>query len=274
MGKTIAARPKGGRVQRVTTRQPAILLLGTDHDSTWIVYNALAREFPEIRVILEEPVPRLSLIRSRLRRLGITSVIGQILFVLGIRPMLYALSGNRLQDILKAHELNTSAPASSKEMLHVANVNKPQALDYIRQAKPDVVVINGTRILKTETLSAVDAPFINTHQGITPRYRGAHGAYWALYNNDPKQCGVTVHLVDRGIDTGNIIGQSVIEPDSQDNFVTYPYLQMAAAVPILIQAVRDAAAHKLKSRPATGPSGIWYHPGLLQYLSGWLRGVR
>ena len=40
------------------------------------------------------------------------------------------------------------------------------------------------------------------HAGITPQYRGVHGGYWAVVNNDPEHCGVTIHFVDKGIDTG------------------------------------------------------------------------
>jgi methionyl-tRNA formyltransferase len=45
------------------------------------------------------------------------------------------------------------------------------------------------------------------HAGITPRYRGTHGGYWVLLNNDPGHCGVTIHLVDPGIDTGSIVAR-------------------------------------------------------------------
>ena len=123
-------------------------------------------------------------------------------------------------------------------------------------------------------LSSTHAPFINTHAGITPKYRGTHGGYWALYNSDPGRCGVTVHLVDAGIDTGDIVDQAPIKPIREDSFVTYPYLQLAAALPLLVKAVQGALAGALPSRLATGESAVWYHPGLLQYLAGRLRGVR
>src|SRR5438093_9923670 len=46
------------------------------------------------------------------------------------------------------------------------------------------VVVNGTRIISEAVLTASDAVFINMHAGITPKYRGVHGGYWALYNGD------------------------------------------------------------------------------------------
>jgi len=70
---------------------------------------------------------------------------------------------------------------------------------------PDVVVVNGTRIIAEKVLHSVPATFLNTHSGITPLYRGAHGGYWALVKKDRANCGVTIHVVDAGIDTGGIV---------------------------------------------------------------------
>ena len=156
----------------------------------------------------------------------------------------------------------------------VENINAADALAMMKKANPQVVVVNGTRILKAETLQNLSATFINTHQGITPQYRGAHGAYWALHQNDPRNCGVTIHLVDQGIDTGNIVAQALIEPTPEDNFSTYPFLQTIAALPLLVTAVEGALAGTLESRSINGPSAVWYHPGFMQYLKGRGRGVR
>jgi folate-dependent phosphoribosylglycinamide formyltransferase PurN len=132
---------------------------------------------------------------------------------------------------------------------------------------PKVVVINGTRIITERVLSATGAIFLNMHAGVTPLYRGVHGAYWALVSNDPEHCGVTVHVVDKGIDTGSIVAQAHIAPAPEDSFVTYPYLQLAAGLPLLEQAVREALGGNLRCLPAPpGESRLWSHPGIIEYL--------
>ena len=55
----------------------------------------------------------------------------------------------------------------------------------LRELRPDVVVVYGTRIIERDTLASVAAPFINYHAGINPKYRGQNGAYWARSNGDP-----------------------------------------------------------------------------------------
>jgi folate-dependent phosphoribosylglycinamide formyltransferase PurN len=145
----------------------------------------------------------------------------------------------------------------------------------LRDLAPQVVVVAGTRIISQSVLEAITATFINLHAGMTPRYRGVHGGYWALACGDREHCGVTVHVVDPGVDTGDVIAQARIEPTERDTFATYPLLQLVAGLPLLTGAVRAALEGTLQQRPASGPSRQWYHPTLWGYLVTWLRrGVR
>jgi len=51
----------------------------------------------------------------------------------------------------------------------------------------------------------------------------------------------------------------------------YPYLQLAAGVPLLAQAVNDARAGKIALKSADLPSPLWLHPVLWGYLASGLR---
>ena len=252
---------------------PKLLLLGSDNATTWMVYNRLVREFGLFDAIIEDVVDKRTLLRVRARKLGWPAVLSQIAFVALIRPALRYQASRRLKHICREHDLETKRPFTTA--IHgVDNINGPMALAMIREQRPDIVIVNGTRILKAQLLHAVGAVFVNTHQGFTPMYRGAHGAYWALHENDPAHCGVTVHVVDEGIDTGNIIAQTAIQPSPDDSYITYPYLQTAAALPLLTKFIRDSASAPPPTSLASGTSGVWYHPGFFQYLKARLRGVR
>ena len=257
----------------MTTSQHDLLLIGGDNATTWIVYNRLVREFGLFPCIIEDHVPRSTLLRNRARKLGWLPVLDQLAFVALVRPLLRYQAAKRVREICRDNDLERKAPLTPA-ISHVNNINDPDAIASIKGHAPKIVIVNGTRILKPAVLNAVPAVFINTHQGITPQYRGSHGAYWALHQNDKSHCGVTVHLVDAGIDTGNIIGQVMIEPTSADDFATYPYLQTAAALPILQKAISDARQGQLETRAISGPSAAWYHPGATQYLRARFRGLR
>jgi phosphoribosylglycinamide formyltransferase 1 len=257
----------------VSAIRPDILLLGGDNPTTWIIYNAMIQHFGPMRALIEPRMPKSAMFRTRVRKLGFLPVLSQIAFVTLIRPFLRRAGERRIRDICQRAGLETTAPLTDA-IQAIDSANSAVCRALLKELSPKVVVVNGTRILKPATLAAVDAVFLNTHQGITPDYRGAHGAYWALHENDPAGCGVTVHIVDPGIDTGNIVAQSLIAPEAADSFVTYPYLQTEAALPLLIKAIEAALGDALTSRTMNGRGAVWYHPGFLQYLTGRFRGVK
>ena len=250
------------------------MLMGKDPVSN-IVYHALAQTFPIDAVIREQKPSIFAFLRRRLRKLGFLKVAGQLLFAVGIVPVLTYRSRRRLQQIISLNCLHTSEIPRSCT-IDVLSVNSDFTITELRRLSPRVVIVNGTRILQDKILKSVDAVFLNTHAGITPMYRGVHGGYWALASRDPANCGVTVHRVDRGIDTGSIIAQATITPNTEDSFATYPFLQIARAIPLLKQAVSDALAGNLTDlAQAPGKSQLWTHPTAWQYLKNRIRtGIR
>lgn len=245
---------------------PTIVLLAGKGMSTNILYRALQKNFTITAIILEEPVSKRVFLKRRIQKLGIGKVLGQILFQLFTVNFLNLISGGRKKEILKQFELNGEALPFEK-IIPVVSVNDNSCMQILQRLDPQLVIVNGTRIIKEEILQSISAKFINLHAGITPMYRGVHGAYWALVNNDPQNCGVTVHLVDKGIDTGAVISQKTISISVQDNFVTYPLLQLAEGIPLMKQAIEDVLNDRLTLKPITGESRLWYHPTIWQYIN-------
>lgn len=250
-----------------------IVLLAGDGRSSWIVAHALRERFGEVTVLVEDDVPRRVFLERRARRLGVAKVAGQLLFQAYGR--LGELCARRRRRAILAQYHLDETPLAESELHRVPSVNATETITLLRAIDPDVVVVNGTRIIANKVLESIDAPFINTHVGITPTYRGVHGGYWALVSGDRENCGVTVHLVDAGIDTGGILYQSRIEPSENDDFFTYPVLQYAIGTPLLVRAVNDALAGRLRPHAVEDRrSALWTHPTLLEYLwNGWSRGV-
>jgi folate-dependent phosphoribosylglycinamide formyltransferase PurN len=249
-----------------------VVMLTIDSPSSWMAFDALDRAIGVDHVVVEDQVSGRTLITARARRLGWRTAIGQGAFRLLIQPLVELASRRRSREI--AAGIGSSRPGPER-VTRVPSVNDRRTADGLRRLDPRVVVVAGTRIIKAETLDAVRAPFINMHAGMTPRYRGVHGGYWALAQGDPEHCGVTVHLVDRGVDTGAVLAQARIEPGPRDSFATYPLLQLTAGLPLLVEAVRSALEGSLEPVAADGPSRQWYHPTAWGYLLTWLRrGVR
>ena len=154
-------------------------------------------------------------------------------------------------------------------------MNSSACTDWLRAEQPDVVILNGTRIVSHAVLTCCQATFLNTHCGITPKYRGVHGGYWAFASGDAAHAGVTVHVVDSGIDTGGVIYQGIIERDEADNFCSYPVRQYLVGIPLMLKALREVANGSLRTRDNELPSQLWFHPTVWQYFYGrFVKGVK
>lgn len=249
-----------------------IMLLVGGGEAPLIVYNALKDHFDILAVIKEKKIPSIQLIKKRIKRLGLMTVFGQLLFLLYLK-VLKNFSRLRMQQIKKNY--NLSSNLSPKDIiLQTDTINDDFVAEKIIELRPDVIIVKGTRIIHDKILST-QIPFINIHAGITPRYRGVHGGYWALAENKPSLAGVTIHLVDSGIDTGSILNQGPIFPTPKDNFLTYPLLQLGAAIPLLRKAIIDIyhAQHEIIKNDLT--SKLYSHPTIFQYMRNyWLRGVK
>lgn len=76
---------------------------------------------------------------------------------------------------------------------------------------PDLVVSAGfMRILGPAVVDAFPGRIINTHPALLPSFAGAHGVRDALAHG-VKVTGCTVHVVDRGVDTGPILAQRAVD---------------------------------------------------------------
>lgn len=242
-----------------------MILLAGKGASTHILYNSLKNDYHIEAVILEEPVLAQEFLKKRIKKLGIGKVIGQVLFQLSIAKYLNLVSSKRKKEILKYYGMDDS-PIPSEKVILLKSVNGSKCISLLQKINPELVIVNGTRIISKEILNSIPVKFVNIHAGITPKYRNVHGGYWAVVNNDMANCGVTVHLVDPGIDTGKIICQQTIKITNKDNFATYPFLQLAEGIICLKKSLPGIFENEIIYKKETTESKIWYHPTLWQYL--------
>ena len=249
--------------------KPRIIMLCGPGRSSRIMFHGIVSHVNVECVVLENKVPAGRMIRRRIRKLGITTTVGQLLFM-AVNKILSKRSESRIRQLMERYRLD-DGPIPGRLVRKVDSVNSDGVVRLLKETRPDAVVVNGTRIISQKVLGSIETPFINTHMGITPRYRGVHGGYWALANADAENCGVTVHLVDPGIDTGGVLYQDTIHVEGPDDFNTYPLHQIAKAIPLMKAALDDVAHQRLEARPGVEPSGLWSHPTLCQYVTHRIR---
>jgi len=85
------------------------------------------------------------------------------------------------------------------------SLNDPPSVELVRALEPDVVAVYGTHLLGREFIRACPPWLINLHGGLSPWYRGSATLLWPIYMMEPGYAGVTLHLIDERIDSGDIL---------------------------------------------------------------------
>jgi methionyl-tRNA formyltransferase len=95
---------------------------------------------------------------------------------------------------------------AATRVLEASSINSESVAQAIGAAAPDVIVVSGTRLLRSPIVELQAAlGMVNLHTGLSPYYRGGPCTFWALYNEQPEFAGATVHYLTKGIDSGDMI---------------------------------------------------------------------
>ena len=137
---------------------------------------------------------------------------------------------------------------------------------------PDVLVLVGADIVPSSLLAVPRLGTINAHYGLLPAYRGMNVTEWSVLHADP--IGVTVHLVDPGIDTGPILLQERIALEPGDTFATLRRKHQDLAARLLVRAalaLRDGTARPMPQATDQGRQYYRMHPALRRMTEDRLR---
>jgi methionyl-tRNA formyltransferase len=100
------------------------------------------------------------------------------------------------------------------------NVNSVEFIGKLSKYNCDLFVsMSFNQIFKKEIINLTKYKIINCHAGKLPFYRGRNILNWVLIN-DEKEFGITVHYVDEGIDSGDIILQDLHPIKDTDDYLT------------------------------------------------------
>jgi methionyl-tRNA formyltransferase len=118
------------------------------------------------------------------------------------------------------------------------NINSEDFLFFLKNTFCDLhVSMSFNQIFREKILSIPSKKTINCHAGKLPFYRGRNILNWALIN-DEKEFGVTVHYVDFGIDTGDIIVQNCYPISDLDTYATLLERSYSYCAETLISAIK------------------------------------
>ncbi len=249
--------------------EPSVAVLACPGAAQYALVNRLAARHRVVAVVLEDR--KRVLARTLLKRIlkqGPWTVLNQLTFkvvdVLVFQPKASVVA----REVLLAETMFSESLLPEAIVVRTASVNSSETVKSLAMAKPDVVVVSGTSILGRPLLDALRGTLIiNIHCGVTPRYRGSHGAFWAAVNRDWENLGTTIHLIDEGLDTGAILAQKTIKANPEDNPRTLALKQNAAGIELALQVIHEFKSGTVKSFARDDLDSRFYSsPTLQSYL--------
>ncbi len=135
------------------------------------------------------------------------------------------------------------------DYLHPIKVNSEEFIEKARSYNCDLFAsMSFNQIFRERIINLPKYNTINCHAGKLPFYRGRNVLNWALIN-DEKVFGITVHFVDEGIDTGDIILQqtySITDKDTYGTLLEIAYDECAKLLYKAIKQIQDGSFKRLK----------------------------
>jgi methionyl-tRNA formyltransferase len=163
----------------------------------------------------------------------------------GIRLSKFATLG----ELCSANEIN---------VISCHNPNSPEFVERVRVLGVDLIVVgNFNRILKSTLLDTPRLGGVNVHLSLLPKYRGPSPLYWALANRE-EYTGVTIHHIDEGIDSGDIIGQRKIEIRQGETLDTLSEKSGQVAAELLREIIPLLLKGKASRVPQNHASATYY----------------
>jgi methionyl-tRNA formyltransferase len=96
------------------------------------------------------------------------------------------------------------------------NTNDPKFLAVLKKLEPDLFVsMYYGRLFSPEALAVPKLGCLNMHPSLLPKGRGQGPSIWPIINGDT-ETGQTIHWLDEGIDTGDVIAQKAVPVDRED----------------------------------------------------------
>ena len=132
-----------------------------------------------------------------------------------------------------------------------------EQLESIKNIQPDYIISCGYRYIVPEKILAIPTEgCLNLHPSLLPFNRGANPDVWSIVDDTP--AGVTLHYMDPGVDTGNIIAQQTVEKNFSDTGKTLQNRLEDAQVELFQSAWPKVVTGEVESEPQEQNAGTYH----------------
>jgi hypothetical protein len=227
-------------------------------------------------VVVEEPP---EVVRRRVKRE--VKRVGVLRFLDVLAARLYFRFTNAERDAAflstrLAEMQRTFAPVPKDvPVVTVPSPNSAESQAVLEAARPDIVLALCKNMLAKRIFRTARIGTFVLHPGICPEYRNAHGCFWALAHDDLERVGMTMLMIDEGVDTGPIYGFFTADFDEvEESHIVIQHRMVLDNLDAIAARFREIAAGEAQPIPVEGrASGSWGQPWLTAYRR-WKRRAR
>jgi len=138
---------------------------------------------------------------------------------------------------------------------YVPSLDSQECVDLLLRLGARWAFLVYAPIIRPRLLATPGLIMLNAHGGLLPKYRGMNASAWSRLAGDP--LGVTVHIVDQGVDTGPVLVQARVNDPQQ---VEAAQIDLLAEVLLALQ--RGEQLVPAPQDPAAGRQYYRIHPAL------------
>lgn len=149
---------------------------------------------------------------------------------------------------MQATPVKTCALEHHIPVFQPVKVKEPEAVEILRSYEADIfVVVAFGQILSEEILQMPKYGCVNIHASLLPKYRGAGPIQWAIIDGE-KETGITIQQMDKGVDTGDILFQSVVPIDAKETGESLFEKLAKAGAALIVEALPKIEAGEVTPR--------------------------
>jgi len=144
------------------------------------------------------------------------------------------------------------------DLLETKRADHPKALQWIKKHNPTLLcVASYSHIFKEKLLQIPKKGAINFHPSLLPRYRGPNPLFW-MFKESAKEAGISIHFLNKGIDTGEIIYQASlpITEGMRGRDLNNALAQLGA--PLFLKATQETLNNTVKSTTQNLEEGSYH----------------
>jgi methionyl-tRNA formyltransferase len=181
--------------------------------------------------------------------LGPLAAHHKVLTAVTHRPGLSRLGDNQVEKLCERLGL----PA-----LFARHADEPHVLRALRDAAPEVVVSANWRTQVSEAVLRIPSRYpVNIHDALLPAYAGFGSVNWSIRNGET-EIGLTVHVMERELDTGPVL-HTVVVPISEHDTAGTVYAALLREYPGAVLTALDLIAQDARPKPQSTRRASFYH---------------